>query len=42
MGELDDNDDEEDDCGAEMFNAAVVVGMDCSVLLVDGTLKNLV
>lgn len=42
MGELDDNEDEEGDCGAEMFNATVVVGMDCSVLVADGTLKNLV
>lgn len=40
-GELDD-DDEDDDRGAEMFNATAVVGMDCSVMVVDGTVRNLV
>lgn len=41
MGELDDNDDEEDNCGVEISNAAGVVGMDCSVLVADGTFNDL-
>lgn len=34
MGELDD-----DNCGAELLFNAEVVGMDCSVMVVDGTVK---
>lgn len=40
MGELDDNDYEEDNCGAEISNAAGAVGMDCSVLVADSTFNN--
>lgn len=40
MGELDDNDYEEDNCCAKISNAAGAVGMDCSVLVADGTFNN--